>query len=168
MLNENIIVYWFVLRVNWNNYFPSIEPTTGQFCKFQDRKFALDDDYLYFYSRDEKNLFSQILEHQNVGSLNERMKIFRLPIDKRIVDVLKGARKIEDLRLLYDPAVVKKFMKKNSNEVLDKYFDILNGKVDLDQELQNAIILENYEECSIIRDTLNLNYLKNLFTQVWL
>jgi len=163
VLTENIIVYWFILRVNWSAYFPNIEPRTGQFCKYQDRRFILDDDYLYFYSKDEKNEFSQILEYENVGELREKMKMFKLPIDKRIVDVLKGARKIEDLRLLYDPSVVKRFMKKNSSEILDKYFDILNGKIDLDQELQNSIILENYEECAVIRDTLNLTFLKNLW-----
>ncbi len=161
MLNENVIVYFFILKPKWNYYFPNIKSVEGQFAKYQDKKYIIDDDYLYFYSRDEFNL-----ENQNVGRLSDKLKVYRLPIDKKIVQVLRAAKKIEDLRLLYNPDVIQKLRKDyNKVESLKLPFKILSGEADLDQELQNAIIDENYEEAAVIRDILNTNFLKNLFTE---
>lgn len=160
MITEDQIVYWFILRIKWDYYFKGIPIKREQFCKFQDRKFLLDDENLYFYSRDEFNL-----ESENVGSLKDKLKKYTLPIDKRIVQVLKSAKKIEDLRLLYDYKVVKEFQKKFKDvQSLETPFKIMLGEIDLDTELQLALIDENYEEAAIIRDTININnILKNLF-----
>jgi len=160
MITENQIVYWFILRLKWDYYFKGIPIKTGQFCKFQDKMFLLDDENLYFYSREEFNL-----ENENVGSLRDKLKKYTLPIDKRLVQVLKSAKKIEDLRLLYDHKVVKEFQKKLKDvPSLEAPFKIMLGEIDLDTELQLALIDENYEEAAIIRDTININnILKNLF-----
>ena len=100
-----------------------------------------------------------------MGSLRDKLKKYTLPIDKRLIQVLKSAKKIEDLRLLYDYKVVKEFQKKFKDvPSLETPFKIMLGEIDLDTELQLALIDENYEEAAIIRDTINIqNILKNLF-----
>lgn len=160
MITENQIVYWFILRLKWDYYFKGTPVKSGQFCKSQDKMFQLDDENLYFYSREEFNL-----ENENVGSLRDKLKKYTLPIDKRLVQVLKSAKKIEDLRLLYDYNVIKEFQKKLKDvDSLKVPFQIMLGEIDLDTELQLAVIDENYEEAAIIRDTININnILKNLF-----
>jgi hypothetical protein len=160
MITENQIVYWFILKIRWNFYFGKKEPTIGQFVKFQDKMFLLDDENLYFYSREEFNL-----ENENVGSLRDKLKKYTLPIDKRLVQVLKSAKKIEDLRLLYDYNVIKEFQKKLKDvDSLKVPFQIMLGEIDLDEKLQLAEISENYEECRIIADTIHIqNILKRLF-----
>ena len=160
MITENQLIYWFILRLKWDYYFKGIPIKTGQFCKFQDKMFQLDDENIYFYSREEFNL-----ENENVGSLRDKLKKYTLPIDKRLVQVLKSAKKIEDLRLLYDYNVIKEFQKKLKDvDSLKVPFQIMLGEIDLDTELQLAVIDENYEEAAIIRDTININnILKNLF-----
>lgn len=159
MITADQIVYWFILKIKWDYYFPNKKSTLGQFCKFQDKRFLLDDENLYFYSREEFNL-----ESENVGSLRDKLKKYTLPIDKRLVQVLKSARKIEDLRLLYDHKVVKEFQKHLKEDSLKVPFQIMLGEIDLDEKLQLAVIDENYEKAAIIRDTININnILKNLF-----
>lgn len=160
MITENQIIYWFILKPKWFFYFGKKEPTIGQFVKFQDKMFLLDDENLYFYSREEFNL-----ESENVGNIKDKLKKYTLSIDKRLVQVLKSAKKIEDLRLLYDYNVIKEFQKKLKDvPSLETPFKIMLGEIDLDTELQLALIDENYEEAAIIRDTININnILKNLF-----
>ena len=155
MITENQIVYWFILRLKWDYYFKGIPIKEGQFLKYQDKMFLLDDENLYFFSREEFNL-----EFENVGSLKDKLKKYTLPIDKRIVQVLKSARKIEDLRLLYDYNVVKEFQKKLKDvQSLKVPFQIMLGEIDLDEKLNLALIDENYEEAVIIRDTINIQKL---------
>ena len=160
MITADQIVYWFILKIKWDFYFPNKKAVVGQFCRYQDKRFLLDDENLYFYSREDFDL-----ENENVGSLKDKLKKYTLPIDKRIVQVLKSAKKIEDLRLLYDYKVVKEFQKKlKDTSSLETPFKIMLGEIDLDTELQLAVIDENYEEAAIIRDTININnILKNLF-----
>jgi len=160
MITENQIIYWFILRIRWDYYFKKTPIKEGQFLKYQDKMFLLDDENLYFYSREEFDL-----ENENVGSLKDKLKKYTLPIDKRLVQVLKSARKIEDLRLLYDYKVVKEFQKKLKDvQSLKVPFQIMLGEIDLDEKLNFALIDENYEEAAIIRDTINIqNILKHLF-----
>lgn len=160
MITANNIIQIFILYVKWDYYFPKTSYDIFEFYK--GKKFILDEDYLYFYSKQDLKY-----ESKNVGSVKEGLMMYRLPIDNRIFTVLKNAKSIDDLRLLYDKKTIDSFLKKYKYLAANHIpYRILSGETNLDVELQNSIINENYEYAAVIRDTINMDILKPLFQTV--
>lgn len=120
---------------------------------FEGSQFYIDEDYIYFFSTKDLSI-----ENINVGKLQDKVRMYRLPLDKRTYEVIFSARNIQDLTNLYDHKTLKT-VPKFKNRYLES---ICEGTTDFEQELAKLEALELYEDCANLRDIINLNFRNTL------
>jgi len=120
---------------------------------FEGNKFFIDEDYLYFFSKKDLPI-----ENINVGKLQDQVRMYRLPLDKRTYQVIFSARTIKDLTNLYDSKKLK-HVPKFKNRYLES---ICGGTTNFEEELAKLEALELYEDCANLRDIINLNFRSSL------
>jgi len=119
-------------------------------ASFNGRKFYIDDTYFYFFSKVIMNY-----EYRNVGKIEDRLRMYRIPLTDNLYEKFKNCNSVEDLTRFYEnPKIPSYDQAKTIREVFSKgiteYFN---------ERLKYHEKMENYESCIEIRDLLTLRSL---------